>query len=97
LKNNPDKAWVVYVVKCKTGSYYTGITSYNHGVDKRIEEHNSGKGSKYCAICGPVEFFWSVVVTSKSKAAKLEYAIKKMSNKDKADKVLLLRKSSQFW
>lgn len=31
-------AWFIYILKCKDGSYYTGIT---WSLQKRIKEHNS--------------------------------------------------------
>lgn len=34
----------VYIVKCKDDSLYTGWTN---DINKRLEAHNSGKGSKY--------------------------------------------------
>lgn len=34
--------WYVYIVRCRDGLYYTGITN---DVAKRIKDHNSGKGA----------------------------------------------------
>lgn len=36
--------WWCYIVRCKDGSFYTGITN---DLMKRIDRHNTGKASKY--------------------------------------------------
>jgi len=41
--------WYVYILECQDGLYYTGIT---WNFDKRIEQHASGKGSKFTAKHG---------------------------------------------
>ena len=41
--------WYVYIVECRDGLYYTGVT-YN--LDKRMEQHYSGKGSRFTARHG---------------------------------------------
>lgn len=41
--------WFVYIIECLDGFYYTGIT-YN--LDKRMEQHHSGQGSKFTAKHG---------------------------------------------
>ena len=38
------KKWFVYILECKDGTYYTGISN---DVEKRMEAHQNGKGSKY--------------------------------------------------
>jgi tRNA G18 (ribose-2'-O)-methylase SpoU len=41
--------WHVYILECKDGLYYTGMTSDLH---KRIDQHESGLGSKFTARHG---------------------------------------------
>jgi putative endonuclease len=36
--------YYVYILKCKDGSLYTGITT---DVERRLAEHKNGKGAKY--------------------------------------------------
>lgn len=69
-----------YILKCKDGTYYTGWT--NH-LEKRIQDHNDGKGAKYTKARRPVELvYWEKFVT-KEEAMKREYAIKQMTRKKK--------------
>ena len=75
------KKWYVYIVECLgDGSYYTGITT---NVNKRIETHNNGKGSKYCRSRLPVVLKASFEAEDRSSASKEEYRIKQLTRKEK--------------
>ena len=75
-----SKRWHVYLVECKGGSYYCGITN---DINRRISEHNSGKGAKYTKSRRPVKLLVSVEVEDRSAALKLEAAVKKKRKQDK--------------
>ena len=73
--------WQVYMVRCKDGTLYTGITN---DLAKRIKAHNSAKdGARYTRSRRPVKLVYSEEAGSKSAAAKLEYKIKKMTRAKK--------------
>ena len=40
LKNTPMKEYYIYILECADKTYYTGFTS---NLEKRIQEHESGK------------------------------------------------------
>ena len=40
-----------YIVKCSDGSLYTGWTN---NLEKRIKDHNAGRGAKYTKARRPV-------------------------------------------
>ena len=44
-----------YILKCKDGSFYTGWTN---NLEKRIKDHNAGKGAKYTKSRCPVELVY---------------------------------------
>ncbi len=69
-----------YMVECKDGSYYTGWT--NH-LEKRIQDHNNGKGAKYTKAKRPVTLVYYETFATKEEAMKREYAIKQMNRKEK--------------
>ena len=46
----------VYILKCRDGSYYTGVASC---VEQRVFEHNQGAGCRYTAERRPVELVWA--------------------------------------
>lgn len=70
----------VYMLRCKDGSLYTGWTD---DLQHRLQMHNQGKGAKYTKGRGPLELVYSETVADKSSALKREYAIKRLSRKDK--------------
>lgn len=77
------KAWYVYMVRCKNGSLYTGITN---DLQKRIDRHNSKKGSKAVVMMGvPITLEYQEEYISKGEALKRECAIKKLSKKEKEE------------
>lgn len=69
-----------YIVKCKDGSLYTGWTN---NLEKRIRDHNEGKGAKYTKSRRPVVLAYYEEFQTKEEAMRREYAIKKMGRKEK--------------
>ena len=78
------KSWNVYVVECADGSLYTGITT---DLNRRLNEHNSGKGAKYTKTRRPVRLRASWQFPDRSSASKEEARIKKLS---RPNKILLI-------
>lgn len=69
-----------YIVKCKDGTYYTGWTN---NLEKRIADHNAGRGAKYTKTRFPVTLVYYEEFGSKQEAMKREYAIKQMKREEK--------------
>ena len=68
--------WYTYILECRDGTYYTGITT---DIERRIEEHNhSPKGAKYTRARRPVVLRYHEIFANKSEALKREMAIKKL-------------------
>lgn len=70
----------VYLLKCKDNTFYCG---YTNNLEKRIENHNLGKGSKYTRGRLPVKLIYVEEHSSKSSALKREYKIKQFSRREK--------------
>lgn len=70
------------MVRCVDKSLYTGITT---DVTRRVEKHNSGKGSKYCRNRRPVALVYSKEIGAKSAALKREYALKQLTREEKEE------------
>ena len=81
--------WYVYIIKCRDGTFYTGITT---DVERRIGDHNMGKGAKYTRGRGPVRLIYQCGMKSRAEASKEEYRIKQLS---KTEKALLLGSSAK--
>lgn len=73
-------AWIVYIVECSDGSLYTGITN---DLERRVEEHGTGKGAKYTKHRGPVTVRYTEYRDSKGAALTREAAIKSLRRKEK--------------
>lgn len=76
-----DKNWYLYIVQCKDETFYTGITD---NLERRILEHNLGKGAKYTRGRGPITLCYYKEMACKSDALKEEYRIKHLSRSEKA-------------
>lgn len=69
------------MVKCRDGSYYTGITT---DIERRIKEHNSSpQGARYTRARRPVTLCYCEDAASRSEALKRELQIKKLSSHKK--------------
>lgn len=69
-----------YIVKCSDNSLYTGWTN---NLEKRIQDHNAGKGAKYTKSRLPVELMYFEIFDTKEEAMSREYAIKQLSRQQK--------------
>ena len=74
--------WSVYIVRCSDDSLYTGISN---NVDKRINNHNTGKGAKYTKPRLPVIKVYDKEIGTHSEAAKEEYRIKQLTRVQKIE------------
>ena len=75
-----DKLWYLYMVECRDGTLYTGITD---DVARRIAMHNAGKGAKYTRGRGPVVLRYQETCGTYSEALRREIQIKKLSRQEK--------------
>jgi putative endonuclease len=73
-------SWFVYIVKGSDDSLYTGISN---NVEKRIETHNRGKGSKSLRGKLPVSLAYSELYNSRTEALVREAEIKSWDRKKK--------------
>lgn len=75
-----DAKHYVYVVQCSDDSLYTG---YAKDVERRIQEHNQGKGAKYTQGRRPVELIHTEEFASRSEALSREHQIKQLTRQQK--------------
>jgi len=73
--------WFVYICRARTGRYYTGITK---DPLRRLERHNSGRGSRFAVEQGPFELVYvSLGFFAKHMARRREVQIKGWSRSKK--------------
>ncbi len=77
-------SWSTYILRCRDGSLYTGIST---DVAARIKKHNSGLGAAYTRSHCPVELVWQEAAESESIARKREAEIKRWTKQKKEEMV----------
>jgi len=75
----------VYILRCGDGSLYTGVTK---DVNRRLEQHQAGRASRYTRSRLPVTVVWTRRVRSWSRALREERRIKALR---KAEKEAMVR------
>ena len=73
-------SWTVYILRCRDGSLYTGITN---DMERRLDAHAQGTASKYTRSRLPVRLVYHEACADRSTASKREAAIKKLSRAEK--------------
>lgn len=72
--------YCVYIVRCADNTLYSGSTPR---LERRILEHNEGKGAKYTRGRRPVTLMQFWTVENKSQAFQLEAFLKRFSKQEK--------------
>jgi predicted GIY-YIG superfamily endonuclease len=75
-----EESWFVYIVECRDGSLYTGVTN---NLARRVEQHNAGTASRYTRSRRPVVLRYSEPVTDRSQALIRECAVRLLSPREK--------------
>jgi len=73
-------SWYVYIIESSDRSFYTGITT---DLERRFQQHLTGKGAKYFLARKPVKIVFSEPHINRSTASVREYEIKQFSRKQK--------------
>lgn len=72
--------WIVYILECSDNSLYTGITN---NLERRLEEHRTGRGAKYTKHRNPLKVRYVEFRRTKSAALTREAAIKSLTRSEK--------------
>ena len=78
--NNPPTHAYVYILRCSDDSLYTGWTT---NLERRLSEHNTGRGGRYTRIHRPVEMVFTEEHPTRSAAMQREAAIKRWNRSRK--------------
>lgn len=74
--------WIVYILECSDTSLYTGITN---DLERRLEEHRRGRGSKYTKHRSPLRVRYTEYQNTKGAALAREAAIKSLARSEKLE------------
>ncbi len=77
-----EKQWVLYILECADGTFYTGITD---NLPHRLSAHGTARGAKYTRGRGPFVLRYSEACESHSHALRRELQVKKLSKKQKQE------------
>ncbi len=77
---NDESAWLLYIVECRDGSLYTGITN---DIDRRLREHNDGSASRYTRSRRPVTLRYQEPCADRSQALIRELSVKLLNRREK--------------
>lgn len=72
--------WFIYVLLCENNSLYTGIAK---DVEKRLNDHQSGKGGAYTRSHPPIRIVYTEQAESRSAALVREAEIKRWRRQKK--------------
>ena len=76
------RAWFLYLIECRDGSIYTGITV---DVAARYAAHAGGRGARYTRSHPPLRLLTIVEYPDRSTAAKAEYEMKRLTPIEKRE------------
>ena len=72
--------WFLYLLECRNGAYYAGITN---NLESRFAAHLSGKGAKYTRANPPIRILASKGYPDRSSASSAEVQLKKRKREQK--------------
>ncbi|SKB06907.1 putative endonuclease [Prosthecobacter debontii] len=75
-----SKPWCLYVLRCRDGSLYCGITN---DLYQRLDKHQQGKGARYTRGRGPLWLLGSWPQVDMPTALRAERAFKALSKAQK--------------
>ncbi|MGC2064233.1 MAG: GIY-YIG nuclease family protein [Thermodesulfovibrionales bacterium] len=81
--NRPSSGpWCIYVLRCSNNSLYIGITN---NLEKRLEKHKLGLGSKFVRSWRPFELVKTILCEDEGEARRREYDLKRLTRKKKIE------------
>ncbi len=67
------KPWLLYLLLCRNGSYYAGITN---DLERRFQAHLRGTGARYTRANPPLEVLASHPYADRAAASRAEWQLK---------------------
>ena len=80
MKGARGRVWTVYMLRCRDGSLYTGITN---DLPKRLVRHGAGTASAYTRSRRPVRLVFQEPQPDRSEALRREAALRRLSRVQK--------------
>lgn len=75
-----EQPYFVYMVRCRDGSFYVGVTD---DLERRLKAHNAGIASRYTRSRRPVTLWYHETCASRGDALIRACALRLLSKKEK--------------
>ncbi|HEX5514416.1 MAG TPA: GIY-YIG nuclease family protein [Gammaproteobacteria bacterium] len=69
------KNWFLYLLECRSGAYYAGITN---DLEARYRAHAQGRGARYTRSDPPVRLLGAAAFPDRASASRAEWEIKQL-------------------
>ena len=79
-----EAVWSLYILRCRDGSFYTGVTN---DIERRLRMHEEGRASRFTRTRRPVVLVYQEKCGSRSQALLRECAVKSLGRQGKEDLV----------
>ena len=76
MTSRQSDAWIVYILECRDGTFYTGVTN---DIARRVRQHNDGQAARYTRGRGPVILRYQEACDDRSLAQTREAAVKRLT------------------
>ena len=70
-----NRAWCLYLIECRNGAYYAGITNR---LDARYAAHVAGRGARYTRANPPLRLLGFRSYPDRASASRAEWTIKQL-------------------
>jgi putative endonuclease len=74
-----------YILECSDGSFYTGWTT---NPERRLKEHNAGRGSRYTRTRRPLKMVYLEPQADRAQAMRRERSLKSRTRRAKLELIL---------
>lgn|SRR5664279_3165913 len=75
-------SWCLYLLECKGGAYYAGITN---DLEARLTAHQTGHGARYTRANPPLRVLATKLYADRSEASIAEAQLKRIPRNEKLD------------
>jgi putative endonuclease len=80
VRGGTIKSWCLYLIECRNGHYYCGITN---DLDARYQAHVEGRGARYTRANPPARLMGSRPYPDRASASRAEHAVKRLRRSQK--------------
>jgi len=81
-KKIANELWILYILQCRDGSFYTGITK---DLERRLQMHQQGKASRFTRARLPIKLIYQERCSGRTDALVRECRVKGLPKRKKLE------------